>query len=660
MHSLSYRTKRRRIFNELLALDSSDDDIKFNSHSVAQTLTVVGHSVALNSIESSQINSTNSKINQHQSFILPIEENNILKQVKPTQSPLFKNVIENTACDPKENINESLKKWAVDFNIPQNALNALLRILKYDAGLSFLPKDSRTLLQCKSTKITNIRKVEPGYYYHFGLRAGILKYSFFLSQLDVIKIAVGVDGLPLSKSSSSQFWPILAYVVPHYEHVFPIGIYYGQEKPKDSDDFLKDFISEVLLLTTNGIVINNFKKKVLIEVICCDAPAKAFLLKVKGHSGFFSCTRCTVEGEYLQNRVCFPYLENGNTIRTHENYVSMVHEEHHTSLTISCVSTIQSIDIVKSFAVDYMHLVCLGVMRKLIHIWMGNIKGPVNVRLPSWKISQISSALHSIRKNNITKDFSRKPRALEEINRWKATELRQFLLYTGIVVLKNVLTDDCYQNFLVLSLSMRILLSNSYKKYINYAQKLLDYFVKTFEQLYGSHLISHNVHGLLHLTEDYKRYGPLDRCSAFPFENYMKELKRMLRKHEKPLQQVIKRYEEQCNNNYHNNQENIKDNFNLASKKPDCYVLTNEDEVVKIDSIIKLDENNSDTIIVGRIYQIKEDYFEIPIQSSKIDIFSVKNLTENSKQWKKSDLKNKLLLLDVENKKVAIPILHNY
>lgn len=152
-----------------------------------------------------------------------------------------------------------------------------------------------------------------------------------------------------------------------------------------------------------------------------------------------------------------------------------------------------------------MHLVCLGVMRKLIHLWMGNTKGPVNTRLPSWKVNQISSALHNIRKKNITKDFSRKPRALVEISRWKATELRQFLLYTGIIVLKNKLSDDCYQHFLTLSISMRILLSPNLKKLVNYAQKLLDYFVKTFEQLYGSHLISHNVHGLLHLTEDYKR-----------------------------------------------------------------------------------------------------------------------------------------------------------
>lgn len=103
-------------------------------------------------------------------------------------------------------------------------------------------------------------------------------------------------------------------------------------------------------------------------MICCDAPAKAFLMKVKGHSGFFSCTRCTIEGEYQQSRVCFPYLENGSTIRTHDDYEQIKHEEHHTSISTSSICSILNLDIVQSFSMDYMHLVCLGVMRKLIHL----------------------------------------------------------------------------------------------------------------------------------------------------------------------------------------------------------------------------------------------------------------------------------------------------
>lgn len=170
-------------------------------------------------------------------------------------------------------------------------------------------------------------------------------------------------------------------------------------------------------------------------------------------------------------------------------------------------------------------------MKKLINIWLQ--KGPLHVRLSNHKSKQITISLLKIR-NCITNDFARKPRGIDEVNRFKATEFRQLILYTGPIVFKNILSKDCYQHFLTLSISMRILLSSDHAKYSDYAHQLLKYFVKTFQQIYGCHYISHNVHGLLHSVEDYTKHGPLDNCSAFPFENYMKELKKMLRKNEKP------------------------------------------------------------------------------------------------------------------------------
>lgn len=170
--------------------------------------------------------------------------------------------------------------------------------------------------------------------------------------------------------------------------------------------------------------------------------------------------------------------------------------------------------------------------------------GPSNVRLSSLKIKKLSSSRIKMQ-NCVTNDFVRKPRGIEEYPRFKATELRQLLLYTGPVALKNILSDECYQHYMALNIAMRIILSTDhYLLYVDYAAKLMNYFVKTFEQIYGSHFISHNVHSLLHIVDDYVKFGSLDNCSCFPFENYMKILKQMIRKHDKPLQQIIKRYDE--------------------------------------------------------------------------------------------------------------------
>jgi hypothetical protein len=58
--------------------------------------------------------------------------------------------------------------------------------------------------------MSNIRSVNPGRYYHFGLKNGIIynfKSSIFSDNPseNIIKIALGIDGLPISKSTSHQF-----------------------------------------------------------------------------------------------------------------------------------------------------------------------------------------------------------------------------------------------------------------------------------------------------------------------------------------------------------------------------------------------------------------------------------------------------------------------
>lgn len=83
-------------------------------------------------------------------------------------------------------------------------------------------------------------------------------------------------------------------------------------------------------------------------------------------------------------------------------------------------------------------------------------------------------------KSYIPSDFVRKTREIKEVGRWKATELRFFLLYIGPIVLKDIVSKDIYANFMALHTSMVILLSPNLQSYVNYAKDLLDNFVKTF------------------------------------------------------------------------------------------------------------------------------------------------------------------------------------
>lgn len=659
--TFSNRTKRRKIQKELNALgDWKNDCLPNNSCDNAPEYVSLVQEINSNNstpISSALYNNNNSSLDNLFNFAsCRLEqsdhstlENNIISMPNPTieSSNVSSDGAFSEIFNRQEDTLQSLAQWSVEYNVPQNAINKLLEILKFKAELKFLPKDCRTLLHSSSTKVLNLRKIEPdGIYYHFGLRNGILRFSSILPLNECIQIAIGIDGLPISKSSLNQFWPILAYIMPYKKYVFPVGVFYGNKKPNDSNDYLSDFISEVLDLTTSGIWIDNEFKKVEIKVVCCDSPAKAFILRVKSHSGYFSCTRCIHEGVYI-NSVCFPYNENGNEKRNHQDYVSMSNEHYHVSSTISCLVLIPNVDMIKLFPLDYMHLVCLGVTKRLITLWL--YKGPSNVRLPSWKTKLITANLIKI-KICITNDFARKPRGIEEIGRFKATELRQFLLYTGPVVLKNVLSKSCYQHFMVLSIAMTILLSSDYSEYLEYARQLLKYFVQTFQQIYGVAFMSHNIHGLLHLADDYENYGPLDNCSCFPFENYMKFIKKSLRKNEKPLQQLIRRYEERCQN------ENIKYNhnyqLNFTNRKPDCYILTKGGEIVEITDIL----SNLNTV-AGKQFLNKNNFYVNPLKSSKLNIFIVKNRSDTIKHWDINKIKNKILMLNLENDLIAIPII---
>ena len=125
-------------------------------------------------------------------------------------------------------------------------------------------------------------------------------------------------------------------------------------------------------------------------------------------------------------------------------------------------------------------------------------------------------------------EFVRQPRSLSELKRWKATEFRQFLLYSGIVVLKNVLTKSCYHHFLSLSAAMSILLDPdcaTKPDYLDYARSLLVFFVSKAKSLYGATFTSYNIHSLIHLHEDVINFDTsLDGVSCFPFENYLQVL----------------------------------------------------------------------------------------------------------------------------------------
>jgi len=376
----------------------------------------------------------------------------------------------NIKNDNISKLENKIQKWVLQYNVSRNCVNDLLGILRSE-GLE-LPKDVRTLM--KTPKKHNVVDLNPGKYIHFGLeKMLILLLTYFqneISNLVEINIDLNIDGLPLAKSSRQQFWPILCSILnlPKTSNaVFPVGIYYDAHcKPSSIEEFLNPFITELLNLLNSGITLSNDKIfKIKINQIICDAPAKAFLLNVKGHNSRFGCNTCSEEGSYLENRMAFVGVNA--PLRTDNSFRIKSDDEYHKG--ISPLERLP-IDIIQTVCLDYMHVVCLGVMKRLLKFW---VLGSQPVRMLKTNLDQCNSELIELREY-IPIEFARLPRSLNDILFWKATEFRMFLLYTGPIILKGRIKKNFYLHFMKLHCAIKILVTpNICMEYNNVAQQLI-------------------------------------------------------------------------------------------------------------------------------------------------------------------------------------------
>lgn len=194
---------------------------------------------------------------------------------------------------------------------------------------------------------------------------------------------------------------------------------------------------------------------------------------------------------------------------------------------------------VSQFIIDYMHNVCLGVVKYFIDCWVSETYG----------VNRIGAAnVRRIDKNLVKYaaycpiEFSRCPAKLSDFRMWKATQFRQFVCYTFVAACRKVFEPERYKHFCMLVVAMRILLNSTLNANNNHvADELLKKFVKLTLELYGEDMGVYNLHMLSHLAEEANRHGCLDTISSFPFESYMSSLKRYIHTGRLPLQQVVYR-----------------------------------------------------------------------------------------------------------------------
>jgi hypothetical protein len=242
--------------------------------------------------------------------------------------------------------------------------------------------------------------------------------------------------------------------------------------------------------------------------------------------------------------------------------------------------------------------------------------------------------------------------------------------------MKPFLKNQYFLHFLSLHCAIRILICKDLlKEYIDYANDLLIYFVQEFGELYGNEFVNHNVHNLIHLILDVKTFGPLDKFSSFPFENYMHTIKIMIKTSTivkpnvkcKPLSQFIKRVNEfdKYSSKYSSkiegknfikrdglrfiNNKSAEDfsavyykNFSVKTKESNCSFILKNNQLIKIVDILRI---NNIFYIKYKNYKIRP-YFDNRIESTVfwcgfVEITDIEHITSADNNIIRKALQNK-------------------
>ena len=520
-----------------------------------------------------------------------------------------------------------LARWATSNSITHTALDALLVLLRGSdfVDIMCLPRTARTLLGTPRAT-PNDPDEDPNLMFLDVAKA--IKDNFLLypaevrRQTETIPIAMNVDGMPMNKSTKKQLWPVLCSIELDPPVVFPLTLTQGGTKPKDLD-FLERTVDSLNEVLQAGLVIGDRTLAVRVKYIVCDAPARATVKCVKYFNGYYGCDRCDQKGEYTRldgktrGRQTYQ-MTTGLHLRTDAGFRARIQPQYHTGPIPSPFLRLPHVDMVRDFPVDYMHQLCLGVMRKLLMRWFrGPRRNPVVCNGASDRVDARSMHI----KDTVPCEFARKPRTMLELEHWKATEFRLFLLYTGVYILQGVVDDSGYKLFLSLSMAARILLSPelvSTGTGVTYAKTLLTFFVEEARRLYGETFLAYNVHAMLHLPEDAERFGSLDACGGFQFENFLFTIKRMVRSGYLPLTQISNRMQEiaRCQPTLRPKTERF-----ITSKKPDNAYFVDGTKCVVVTGRVLDGQGNATHHWRCRHFAIRTHVYAEPRDSMLVGVF---------------------------------------
>ena len=193
----------------------------------------------------------------------------------------------------------------------------------------------------------------------------------------------------------------------------------------------------------------------------------------------------------------------------------------------SLLLNIEYFDYVISVPTEYMHLVCLGIVKRMLELTFS--VGETRTRITKSPLLSPEEFNELMKLVKSPKEFSRRARKLD-LAVMKAQELRNLILFYFPLVTKclgNREKEKKVWEMLAFMVRACILPENEYlnvnNNHLKYCQKN---FYVLYQQLYGTKNCTYSVHvGASHIHK-IREEGPLTSTSAFRFEAFYAELRR--------------------------------------------------------------------------------------------------------------------------------------
>lgn len=325
-------------------------------------------------------------------------------------------------------------------------------------------------------------------------------------------------------------------------------MFHGKNKP-DMKEFFRPLAEEMFELSTNGVFVRDTFFKVFITNAALDLPAKALVSQLMQYnSGKCACNFFLQKGKETSKGMRYIYEDHKPAIlRTHDSMmkdIGRVSSMHGTVILgvkgLSPMVAFNNFDMAKSFTIDYMHAILLGVTRNLISFWIDTSFNKKPFYITKSKRRLLNKRLLRIKTPTY---LSRPPRSLDQLKNFKSSEFRSLLLYFLPICLERLMPSKYIEHFRLLSSSIYILLKPIISiEELEETEKTLKRFVNNYQDYYGEVSMTMNVHQILHLVDCVRNFGPLWTFSMFPFESYNGLLKSFIVAPTDILHQIATRY----------------------------------------------------------------------------------------------------------------------